>query len=198
MGNEQNNGSTAIVMNAPTGATVTDGFGTQALARQAETAATAVAAQARAAVESRYIMAMQRPRDLDAARLAILKECKRPGFAAVARYRKPVGDGIEGPSIRFAEAAIRCMTNMLPETATIYEDQEKRIVRVSVTDLEANVTYSGDVTIEKTVERTKLKAILGDASGVEGDSYRVRWSTNKAGNRVFTVKPIALRKARAA
>lgn len=157
MGNEQNNGSTAIVMNAPAGATVTDGFGTQALARQAETAATAVAAQARAAVESRYIMAMQRPRDLDAARLAILKECKRPGFAAVARYRKPVGDGIEGPSIRFAEAAIRCMTNMLPETATIYEDQEKRIVRVSVTDLEANVTYSGDVTIEKTVERTKLK-----------------------------------------
>lgn len=44
----------------------------------------------------------------------------------------------------------------------------------------------------------KLKAILGDASGVEGDSYRVRWATNKAGNRVFTVKPIALRKARAA
>jgi hypothetical protein len=94
---------------------------------------------------------------MDAVRLAILKECKRPGFAAVARYRKPVGEGIEGPSIRFAEAAIRCMTNMLPEVATIYEDPEKRIMRVSVTDLEANVTYSGDVTIEKTVERSTLK-----------------------------------------
>lgn len=148
---------------APSGAMVTgtagtavkEGFSSTEMVRGAETAATAVAAQAKAAVEARYIMAIKRPRDLDSVRLAILKECKRPGFAAVARYRKPVGQGIEGPSIRFAEAAIRCMGNITPEVATVYEDPEKRIMRVSVTDLEANVTYSGDVTIEKTVERSK-------------------------------------------
>lgn len=142
---------------AAVGTSVVEGFSGAEMVRSAETSSSAVAAQAKAAVEARYIVAIKRPRDLDAVRLAILKECQRPSFAAVARYRKPVGDGIEGPSIRFAEAAIRCMTNMLPEVATIYEDVEKRIVRVSVTDLESNVTYSGDITVEKTVERSSVK-----------------------------------------
>jgi hypothetical protein len=39
----------------------------------------------------------------------------------------------------------------------VYDDREKRIVRVSVTDLEANVTYSRDVTVGKTVERSSVK-----------------------------------------
>lgn len=147
----------SVQVTGTAGTAVSEGFSSTEMVRVAETSASAVAAQAKASVEARYIVALKRPRDLDAVRLAILKECKRPGFAAVARYRKPVGEGIVGPSIRFAEAAIRCMTNMLPEVSTIYEDPEKRIVRVSVTDLESNVTYSGDVTIDKTVERATLK-----------------------------------------
>lgn len=122
-----------------------------------ETAATAVAAQAKALVEARYTVALHRPRDLDVVRERLLRECRRPSFAAVARYRKPIGAGIEGPSIRFAETAIRCMTNITVETVTVYDDREKRIVRVMVTDLEANVPYSQDVTIEKTVERRSAK-----------------------------------------
>jgi hypothetical protein len=122
-----------------------------------ETAASASAAQAKALVEARYTVALHRPRDIDQVRERLMKECKRPSFAAVARYRKPIGQGIEGPSIRFAEAAIRCMTNITVDTQTIYDDREKRIVRVSVTDLEANVPYAIDVTIEKTVERRKTK-----------------------------------------
>lgn len=123
----------------------------------AETATTALATQAKAMVESRYIMAMRNPRDMDVVRERMVRECKRPGFAASAIYHKPIGQGVEGPSIRFAEAAIRCMTNILPETSTIYDDAEKRIMRVSVTDLEANVTYTKDVTVTKTVERRSLK-----------------------------------------
>ena len=123
----------------------------------AETISTALAAQAKAAVESRYIMAMRQPRDMDVVRERLLRECKRPGFAAAAIYHKPVGNGVEGPSIRFAEAALRCLGNVMPETPTIYDDAEKRIVRVSVTDLESNLTYSKDVTITKTVERRSLK-----------------------------------------
>lgn len=122
-----------------------------------ETASTAVAAQARAMVEARYVMAIKRPRDLDTVREKLLKECRRPGFAEVARYKKPIGKGIEGPSIRFAEAAIRCMTNIEPSVITVYDDHEKRIVRVTLCDLEANIPYSQDVTINKTVERSTSK-----------------------------------------
>lgn len=170
---------TGVVNGTPAaGTSHTEDFSSVAMTRGGETAATAVAAQAKAAVEARFILALKRPRDLDAVRLAILKECKRPGFAAVARYRKPVGEGIEGPSIRFAEAAIRCMGNITPEVATVYEDPEKRIMRVSVTDLEANVTYSGDVTIEKTVERSSLK----------DGQIPIRMRTNSVGKKTYLVE----------
>lgn len=129
----------------------------QAIALRGETAALAQAEQAKAAVQSRYIMAMRNPRDWDTVRIRILKECSRPGFAEVARYHKPIGKGVEGLSIRFAEAAIRCMTNILVESHVIFDDHEKRQIRVSVTDLESNVTYPIDVVLAKTVERRQLK-----------------------------------------
>ncbi len=122
-----------------------------------ETASSAMAQQAAALVQARYIMAERHPRDLDVVREKLLKECTRPSFAEVARYNKPVGKGITGPSIRFAEAALRCMTNIVIETTTLYDDETKRIVQVSVTDLEANVPYSQSVSVEKTVERSSKK-----------------------------------------
>lgn len=136
-------------------------FNTAVMAAGVETASSAVAAQAKAMIESRYIMAIRRPRDMDVVREKMLKECKRPGFAAVARYQKPIGRDQSkwptGPSIRFAEAAIRNMTNITVEVMTVYDDREKRIVRVTVTDLEANVPYFQDVTITKTIERRQKK-----------------------------------------
>jgi hypothetical protein len=137
--------------------TAREDFGGQELATLAETASTAAAAQAQAAIQARYIMAMKRPRDWDDVRVRLLKECARPSFAEVAIYHKPIGQGVEGPSIRFVETALRCMGNNMPECATVYDDQTKRIVRVTVTDLESNVTYSKDVTIDKTVERSQLR-----------------------------------------
>ncbi len=122
----------------------------------AETAAIAMAAQQKAIVEARYKMALARPRDLDMVRQAMLKDARRPSFANVAIYHKPVGKGIEGPSIRFVEAAIRNMTNILTETATVSEDDERRVIRVAVSDLETNTYFSQDVTVTKTVERAKL------------------------------------------
>lgn len=143
--------------NGQAGVTQTEGFGTTSLTRAAETASAAIAAQAQASVQARYVMALKQPRDWDTVRIRLIKECERPGFADVARYHKPIGKGVEGPSIRFAEAALRCMTNVLPEVSVVYDDSEKRIVRVGVTDLEANVTYSTDVVVEKTVERSSVK-----------------------------------------
>lgn len=123
---------------------------------EAETAVSAVASQAVAYVQARYAIAQKYPRDWDGVRVKLLKECKRPRFAAVALYNKPIGEGIIGPSIRFAEAAMRCMGNLQPSATIIYDDERKRILRVAVMDLENNLTYEKDVTITKTVERKKL------------------------------------------
>lgn len=144
-----------------------------------ETASVAVAAQAKAMVEARYVMALQRPRNWDQVRQDILKECSRPTFAhnKSAYYRKPIGAGVEGLGIRFTEVALRCMTNVLIETTTIYEDDTKEIIRVSVTDLESNLTYPQDVRISKTVERSKP---MDDGSYI---SMRLN-SSNKA---VYTI-----------
>lgn len=147
-----------------------------------ETASSAVAAQAKAMIEARYIMAIRRPRDMDVVRERMLKECKRPSFAAVARYQKPIGRDQSkwptGPSIRFAESAIRNMTNITVEVMTVYDDREKRIVRVTVTDLEANVPYFQDVTITKTIERRNAK---------DGDTV-LRTRTNSYGDTLYILE----------
>lgn len=143
-----------------------------------ETAATAAASQVKALVEARYTVAMHRPRDMDQVRERLLKECKRPSFAEVARYNKPIGKGVVGPSIRFAEAAIRCMGNVVIDETTTYDDDEKRIIQVSVTDLEANVPYSTSVTVEKTVERSSAKK----------DDEVLRQRTNSKGYPVYILR----------
>lgn len=156
-------------------------FGAQQTSALAETASSAVAAQAQAEVQARYIIAMQRPRDWDDVRTRLLKECRRSGFAEVAIYHKPVGKGIEGPSIRFAEAALRCMTNVMAPASTVYEDASKRIVRVTVTDLETNSTYTKDITIAKTVERSTVKkgqTVLGERINSHGRKVYVIEATD--------------------
>ncbi len=144
-----------------------------------ETASTAIAAQSKAMVESRYVMAMRNPRQWDAVRQELLRECRRPTFAhnKSAYYIKPIGDGVEGLGIRFVEVALRCMKNVLIETTMIFEDDAKEIHRVSVTDLEANITYPLDVRVSKTVERSK-PASDGTYISVRKNSY---------GRNVYTV-----------
>lgn len=117
----------------------------------------ALVAKARADIEARWTMALHRPRNMDQVRTLILKECKRPGFAEVAIYRKPIGDGVEGLSIRFAEAAARCFGNIAQDATQIYDDDDTRVLRVSATDLETNTSWAQDVTVSKTVERKFLR-----------------------------------------
>jgi len=143
----------------------------------AETSGQALAAHAKALVEARYIIAMKQPRDWDKVRQNFLKECERPTFAQVAIYRKPIGEGVEGPSIRFVETALQAMGNVFTDSPTIYDDDDKRIVRVTVMDLEHNVTYSKDVTIMKRVERKHLS---------EGQ-VALRSRTNSYGKTVYLV-----------
>lgn len=146
-----------------------------------ETSSTVLAAQAKALVEARYTVAIHRPRDLDVVRARLLADAKRPGFAQVAIYRKPIGKDESkwpvGPSIRFAESAIRSMGNCVVEAITIFDDKDRRIVRVTATDLESNTSWSNDATIQKTVEKSYVK---------DGETI-ISSRTNSYGKPVYTV-----------
>ena len=122
-----------------------------------ELATTERSAAAVAREQARFVVAQRFPRDLDNVRLAMLKRCRQPTFAAVARYRKPIGEGIEGPSIRFAEMAAQCLGNIATKEDVVSEDFERRVVCISVMDLESNLSYESNIVVEKTVERSTLK-----------------------------------------
>jgi hypothetical protein len=154
-----------------------EGFGMTKVERTGETAGMVVAEQARAEIQARRFLALQFPRDNDDVRQKLLKECERPSFADAAIYEKPQGaKSIEGFSIRFAEAAVRCMGNLGITAYSIFDDRFKRIVRQSVEDFENNVVYSLDITLDKTVERH-------NAEGREVVGTR----TNKRGEQVYIV-----------
>ncbi len=150
-----------------------------------ETAATASAAKAKALVEARYVMAKRFPRDMDIVREKLLKDCRRPSFALVARYEKPIGKDKSkwprGPSIRFAESAVRAMTNVGVETTVVFDDRQKRIMHVSVTDYESSVPYEEDVVIQKTIERRNTKAgdeVIGQRKNSYGDDVYILVATD--------------------
>ena len=133
--------------------------------QQVEHSAVMVATAARAEIESALILAKKFPRNQEQARIELLNACKRLKFAEKAKYRKPVGKKLneetkkweqtyaEGPSIRFAEEAIRAWGNIKIQHATIYEDDMKRISQLRVIDLEKNTTYGRQMVINKFIER---------------------------------------------
>jgi hypothetical protein len=142
-----------------------EGFGTSELIPQSETGAAAIAAREQAAVQARYIMALQRPRDMERFRVRLLQECKRLGFAETAEYSRPVGKEKDqqtgkwstiiarGPSIRLIEAALRHFGNVDAEAQVVFENAEGRVVRCRVIDLESNSSWTQDIAISKRVEK---------------------------------------------
>lgn len=119
-----------------------------------ETASSAVAAREKAAVEARFLVAINRPRNPDESRIRLLARCASPHFAAVAEYSKPVGGKkVRGASIRMMEEVARQWRNVDVQAPVVFDDSERRIIRVTATDLESNYSASVDVILEKTVER---------------------------------------------
>jgi hypothetical protein len=147
--------------------------------RQGEMAIAAMAAKAKAEVEARYVIALRNKRNINSVRVQLLAACKRKAFAQGARYRKPVGGNkfVVGFSIRFAEEAIKCMTNVSTEAMVVWDDDAKRDIRVTVTDLETNTTYGDDIVLQKVVERKQLKA----------GQQKLGERLNSYGDRVFLV-----------
>ncbi len=146
-------------------------------------AAVAAAETAKARIQSAYVMAYRKPRSEDQSRARILEACKRPGFAEKVEYSKPVaGRSIKGPSIRFAELALREWGNVLTETQVIYEDVNVRRVRVTTIDLETNATFSKEIQIAKTVERKQMtpdRELVGERKNTYGEQVFIVKSTDE-------------------
>lgn len=167
-----------MVKPAPT-AVARQGFGTQEIEQRRETQGNALAARAQAEVQARYIVAMQRPRNLLDVRIRLLEHCKRVAFAERAEYAKPVGGSrVRGPSIRFVECALQEYGNVMPDSYVTYDDEDRRVYRVSLTDLERNVTYHEDAIVPKVIERKSPK---------RGDVV-LRERENSSGGTTFTVR----------
>lgn len=123
------------------------------------TASEMVAAQTEAEVKAGFSLAQLAPRNEERARVNIVTACKNLRFAEKCIFKKPMGGNkfVEGPSIRFAEEMLRNWCNVKIQQITIYDDPQRRIVRVICYDLQANIPYGKDIIIEKTVERKSAK-----------------------------------------
>lgn len=144
-----------------------------------ETSSSAIAAREKAAVEARFLVAMNRPRNFDQSFARLMTACRRPSFAKVARYAKPIGGKhIFGLSIRFAEEAANLWGNIDVSSFLVFDDDERRIYRTVGTDLETNSTHAVDIMIEKFVERRAVR------EGMEVVGQRM----NTSGQVVFKIR----------
>lgn len=142
-----------------------------------EVQSTALDARAKAEIQAPYIMALQKPRDLAVMEQKLLELCKKPEFAEAAEYNKPIGKGIVGLSVRFAETAMALYGNCRGTTSTISDGPESRTIRVAITDFETNNIQEKDVTFEKSMERSYIKK----------DQFIISKRKNSRGNDVFKV-----------
>ena len=189
------------------GTIVRQGMDGQSIERR-DPAAVAMAEKQRAMVQARIVQAIQRPRDVLACRAAILEDCKREGFAKAGIYHVPRGQKqdpatgkwvpniIEGLSIRFAETAARHFRNLVVEQVVIHDSARLRVIQVAAMDLENNFSTSMEISVEKTIERKKLKQGQTPLAMRE-NSYGETVYILEAGEDEFAVKiAAALSKAR--
>lgn len=142
-------------------------FGAEQMATTAEKSVAGIAAREQAIIQAEYVMAERHPRVWLDVRGRMMDHCKRPRFAEITRYCKPVGKALingewtetkaRGFTIRFAETLAQEMGNVKPWTSTSYEDDRIRIVRIGVTDLQRNVPWSQEITVAKVVEKRGRK-----------------------------------------
>ena len=171
--------------------------GNNSVAIFSDPAAIAAAESAKARIQAAYIMALQKPRNYDNSRLKILAACKRPDFAEKCEYTKPVGGNtITGPSIRFAELALREWGNISYENQVVFDDMNVRRIRVTVTDLESNATFSKEIQLSKSVERknSKGREVISERLNSYGDTvYLVRATEDEVATREAALISKALR-----
>jgi len=150
-------------------------------------AAIAAAETAKANIQAAYLMALKKPRDEDQARARIIQACRRPGFAEKVEFSKPIaGKPIKGPSIRFAELALREWGNIFSVIQVVYEDEQIRRINIRELDLETNISFSKELVIRKHVERKNPfgREVLGERINTNGEKvYIVLATEDELGNK---------------
>lgn len=200
--------STTGAGTTPNGGAITqrETFGAIEATQTRETSTAALAARQQAEVNARYVMAERHGRKILDFRKRLLEECERPTFAERVEYSLPRGyeedeygnkkqdaNGkwirkfIKGPSIRFVEVALRLFANVYPRAATVFESDDLRIVEVSVTDLESNITYSAEVQVAKSVERRGFKKRGSDHVEPPAGRQIIGQRVNSDGDTVYIV-----------
>ncbi len=150
------------------------------VSQQNETGAAMLGARARAEIEARVVVAMNRPRDMERFRSNMQAACSRVLFADAAMYEKPVGDGknASGFSIRFAEECARNYCNLDTSVIVVSEDDERRVLEAVGVDYETNVVHRTQAVVPKYVERLHPRQgeeILGERTNSRGvKTYRIR------------------------
>ena len=151
---------------------------TPAVQSHIDPAAVAAAESVKARIQAQYLVALSHPRSYDQSSFRIMDACRRPSFADKVEYKKPVGGKtIVGPSVRFAELALREWGNIDYSNTVVYDDEMNRRISVVITDLETNTTFSSSIQITKTVERK-------DNKGRDVISERI----NSYGEKIYIVK----------
>lgn len=164
--------------------------------RATDVAAAGQVAYATAVVQSRYVMAYQRPRSEEQFRGNLMRAVSDPEFAAICEYARPVGrekvgnNWVEkiakGPTIHLLRTALRLFGNNTSEPTVITETPEIRVVAITVSDYETNFHVVRTFTIEKRVEKREVqdyktkvygpppgREILGERVNTEGDKVYI-------------------------
>lgn len=160
-------------------------------------------AQAVAVAQAKFAVAARFPRDIDNFRTKLLAECRRTRFAETSRYRLPYGKTrAEGWTIRFVETATRLFRNIDCTSRTVHDGPHRIIVECSATDMESIVSWTREISIDKTVERRDPKNagdILGTRLNTYGDTvYIIKANEREVAQRVGaeiskTLRALALR-----
>jgi len=186
------------IIRAPAQVSRTDGT-SQEIEQLPETAATAVAAREEASVKARYAMALQRPRDSEQFRVALLKECRRPGFAQWAEYHRPVGREMDpstgewrekiahGASVHLIRTALALYRNVIVDSVCMYESAETRIVHAYVLDVENNVSWARTVIISKVIDKRGTRSQKNAEYGPPDGRTVVGERINSRGEKTYSV-----------
>lgn len=124
---------------------------------------------------------------------SIVRACKRPAFAEKVEYSRKQGQKydrvarayvdniISGPSIRFAEVALRAWRNIDALTQVVYDDEDIRRIKISVMDLETNTAFNKEITVRKTVERKKAfdREVLAERTTSDGNKVFILRATDE-------------------
>lgn len=152
-----------------------------AISKTNEASASVLGARVAEDIRARTLVAINRPRDVDAAKKRLLVSCEGFRFADAAMYAKPIGKNkppITGLSVRFAEEAARQFGNLDISVMIVSEDDERRVLEGVGVDLETNYIQRATAVVPKYVERLETRGgdeVVGQRTNSRGKvTFKVR------------------------